>query len=180
MIDRAAIRDAREASDCVQSIKSRALELLRYDATTGHLVWIKPPRRGISVGRIAGKKGPTGDIVTGFDGRTFRAHRLIWLMVYGRWPLGDIDHVNGIPSDNRIDNLRECTRSNNCANTKRPKTNLSGFKGASLHRKSGKFAARIRVRGKRIWLGLYDKPELAHAAYVKAAKQYFGEFARSR
>jgi hypothetical protein len=90
-------------------------------------------------------------------------------------PTHDVDHENGNSLDDRISNLRPATRSQNTANTRRRRDNLSGYKGVSRRRK--KWEARIRVRGEPICLGCFETPEDAHAAYVEAARKHFGEFA---
>lgn len=89
----------------------------------------------------------------------------------------EIDHKNRDPLDNRRSNLREATRSENCANRGINSNNTSGFKGVDFHKSSGKWRARICVNRKSIDLGLFDKPHDAHEAYVHAANRYFGEFA---
>jgi hypothetical protein len=112
------------------------------------------------------------------DSEIHPAHRVAWMIVHGRWPGAFIDHINGDKADNRLCNLREATASENNCNRAKPNTNTSGFKGVHLHRRSGKWKAQISVGGRRRHLGLFLTPEDAHAAYVSAAKEFYGQFAK--
>jgi hypothetical protein len=87
-----------------------------------------------------------------------------------------VDHKNGQPSDNRRQNLRKCTRSQNMWNRGKNKANLSGLKGVSK-RSETSWKAEIRANGKRIQLGSFRTAEAAHAAYCKAATELHGCFA---
>lgn len=125
---------------------------------------------------LAGCLRPNGYRTIAVDREVNLAHRLAWLLVYGEWPDGDLDHINGERDDNRIVNLRLATRAQNNMNARRPCSNTSGYKGASFCR--GKWDARIGIDGKDVYLGSFDTPEEAHAAYANAASKVFGEFAR--
>lgn len=107
---------------------------------------------------------------------TYRAHRLAWLYMNGEWPEGHLDHRNMDRRDNRIENLRLATRSENGANRKVYSNSKSGIKGVSP--RLGRWCAQISVRGKVKMLGLFDTKELAASAYAQAAAEHFGEFAR--
>ncbi len=110
-----------------------------------------------------------------FAGRVWQLHRLIWVWHNGPIPDGmQIDHINGLRHDNRIENLRLATNGQNQAN--KAVRNRTGFKGVKRQR-SGRWEARIRLNGKRICLGTFDSPEQAHAAYLGAARVAHGEFA---
>ena len=89
----------------------------------------------------------------------------------------DIDHINGMPNDNRKANLRIATHQNNSRNTKLRSDNSTGYKGVSFSKRERKYRAYITY-GKQISLGYFDSPIDAAKAYDKAAKYYFGEFAR--
>jgi hypothetical protein len=108
----------------------------------------------------------------------YRAHRLVWLYVHGEWPDNEIDHINGDGTDNRIANLRLATRSQNVGNTRTPKHNTSGFKGAYWNKRAGRWFAQIRHQKKQYHLGHFDTVEEAHAAYAEAARRMRGAFAR--
>jgi hypothetical protein len=102
-------------------------------------------------------------------------------MYYGSDPVDQLDHIDCDRSNNRIANLRDATPSQNHANTKRSSTNTSGFKGVSANGSSGKnpWTACIRINKKSTHLGCYKTKEEAALAYEKAAKEYFGDFART-
>ena len=112
-------------------------------------------------------------------GKRYSAHRLAWLYMTGDWPPDEVDHKNRVRTDNRWDNLRLADTFTNKRNTSAYRNNKSGFKGVSWHVCSRKWRSRIRVDGKEKNLGLYDTPEQANAAYERAAREMFGEFARA-
>lgn len=89
-----------------------------------------------------------------------------------------VDHINGDGLDNRRGNLRIATPAQNMMNAKRRTDNTSGYKGVSLQKNTGKWSAQVWVNGKKRRLGYFNTPELAYEAYCKAAKEYYGEFAR--
>jgi hypothetical protein len=167
-------------------------KLLRYEPDTGKLFWLERSidlcisERALAAfnAQFAGKEAFTADNGDGYRcsylfGRTMRAHRVIWAIVYGDWPKDQVDHINGVRSDNRICNLRAATHSQNAHNARHSSLNTSGFRG--VHRVYGRdrWQARITFNGKRISLGVYQTPEEAHDAYRRASKQYHGEFGRA-
>lgn len=90
----------------------------------------------------------------------------------------EVDHIDGNPLNNCRANLRLAPHQMNLGNTKRYKSNKSGYKGVSLVRYNGKWEASIQVNRKTRHLGKFDTPEEAHEAYKRAAIEIFGEFAR--
>jgi HNH endonuclease len=112
-------------------------------------------------------------------GYPYLVHRVIYLIVTGRWPKHDIDHINGNPADNRWSNIRPATRSQNSANKGRDPVNTSGYKGVHLCGFTGLWRARIKFKGKSTCLGRFTSPEAAHAAYAKAARRIYGAYARA-
>lgn len=158
--------------------------ILSYEPETGLFRWTSGVRTGngamrLPPGAVAGTRTSDGYIQIRIEGVLYRAHRLAWLYVHGEWPNAEIDHANRDGTDNRLCNLREATRSQNIANTKRRSSNISGFKGVSWSKNAGRWVAFIRIGGRSKYLGYFDTPESAHAAYVAAAKCSFGEFARA-
>jgi hypothetical protein len=146
--------------------QERLKELFAYDALTGLFI------RRKAVGRhgrhkalsIAGTRQNHGYTVLNIDGRRYMAHRLAWLYFYGRWPDGDLDHINEVKDDNRISNLREATRAQNMQNVRRHKHNTSGYKGVSWMPDRHKWRAYIFVNYKQQHIGLYNSPEEARDA----------------
>jgi hypothetical protein len=121
--------------------------------------------------RIAGRKvgtiGNDGYLRCCVDQITMLVHRVVWAIHEGRWPLSEVDHINGIRSDNRLINLREATRAQNKQNMRKPrKDNTSGFLGVFLSGKS--WVSMIEVDGRKVYLGRFSTPEEASRAYLEA------------
>ena len=156
----------------------RLREVLFYDKETGLFTWLVTLSTKCPAGSVSGKGNRSNRYVyIKIDGRSYFAHRLAWLYVKGVWPTNQIDHRNTDSRDNRWDNLREATPSQNSSNTGLRSNNTSGLKGASWSSKANKWSGWIRIRGTAKWLGYFDTAEEAHAAYRKAADGLFGEFA---
>lgn len=95
----------------------------------------------------------------------FKVHRVLWALAYGYWPTLDIDHINGIRDDNRLSNLRECTRADNARNrNKANKNSKSGVTGVFWHKLKRKWEARIGVNGSTVYLGAFIDKDDAIAA----------------
>ena len=151
-------------------------EILSYDEKSGKLYWKK---RGYPAfdNRWAGKEAfvtqnekgyKTGRL---FDREPYKAHRVVWVWWYGEWPEGEIDHINRVKDDNRIENLRVTSSSENSRNIALTKKNLSGCFGVSKH--GNKWRARICAGvGEVIELGVYEKKEDAIAARKLAEARY--------
>lgn len=154
-------------------------ELVRelFDYRDGWLYW-KAPRKKITVGSKAGNKLKTGYYQVCVAQRSYYLHRVIFLLHHGYMPT-QVDHIDLDPSNNRIENLRPATQSQNNCNKQSHGRNTSGYKGVSLRRDTGRWQAVINVSKQRIHLGYFDSPESAAQAYAEAAQRYHGEFARS-
>lgn len=109
-------------------------------------------------------------------GRVEKLHRLVWFWHKREVPAW-LDHINGDRKDNRIENLRECSATENSHNRKMREDNVVGLKGVSFKR--GLFVSRIQIDGKRVFLGSFDSPEKAHQAYCDAAEINFKEFSKT-
>ncbi len=105
----------------------------------------------------------------------FKNHRLIFLMHHGYLP-EMVDHINGVRTDNRIENLRAVTPQQSAFNTSKHKRNTSGYKGVSFSKQKGKWAATICYGGKHTHCGFFNTPEEAGRAYEAAAERLFGEY----
>lgn len=158
---------------------ARVKDLLLYSPTDGSFVWRKSTAQCVQVGAAAGGYDAHGYLRIKIGGKCYKAHRLAWLYEYGEWPIGHLDHANGQRDDNRIANLRLATPAQNRRNSRRAKNNTSGFKGVTFHKGSGRWRASIQVDRRAVTLGGFVTAEDAYAAYVAAAKRYFGEFARA-
>lgn len=152
--------------------------LFSYDPESGEIHWIAKGKGKIKK-KAAGTITNSGYIGICIGPKRFFAHRIAWALHYGEWPKDQIDHINGIRSDNRICNLREATNSQNGKNLKLSKANTSGFKGVSFEKFTGKWKASIKFDGKTINLGRFA--EIKDAVHVRrlAEKKYFGEWNRN-
>lgn len=172
---------------------SQARALLDYDSLTGIFTWKRRKlRKGferIDKGwntRFAGKLvAPRvhkhGHRQIGLHCHNYMAHRLAWMIHYGKVPSRHLDHINGDPQDNRIANLRLATQSENMRNSCRRKDNTSGVRGVSWDKKSQKWYAYINTGGygSMVSLGHFNNIEDAANARKIAEIKYFGEFARA-
>jgi hypothetical protein len=157
--------------------RARLRELLHYDPATGELRWLKRVSRPTNVGDVAGTVEINGYRKITIEGRQYSGHQLAWFYMTGKWCPGYIDHRDGDRANNRWDNLRRATPSQNCANRRRARNNRCGFKGVT-RTESGRWCAGIHKQGRRYHLGIFSTPQEAHAAYAGAARKLFGEFAR--
>lgn len=155
----------------------RVREVLDYDRGTGEFRWAQPINARIVVGDIAGGPHCRGYWWMSIDGRRYLAHRVAWLHVYGEWPALQIDHINGIRTDNRIANLRQATQSQNNGNCPAHSRNQSGHKGVCWSKRRMKWVAQIMVNGKSSHLGYFDDVEAAAAVYRQALERHHGRFA---
>lgn len=153
--------------------------LLDYDPETGIFVWKKTLSIRAMAGSIAGSSAKNGYRKTSIRGREHYLHRLAWAMSHGAWPIGQIDHVNGVRSDNRICNLREASPSQNVMNSKTRRDNLSGVKGVYWVACRNKWSCRITRDGNTVFLGYFHTIEDARIARDQAAAIYHGAFSRS-
>ena len=145
-----------------------ARQAFNYDPKTGLLTRAKTVNYKSVIGQEAGWiNGKYREVRC--DGKAILVHRLIWLIVYGKWPENQIDHINGNGLDNRIENLRDVTNREN-ANNKKCHRNGS-LPGATFHKRESKWQSKIRVGNKYIWLGYHKTKEKAHAAYVAAVNE---------
>lgn len=151
-------------------------ESLSYDPTTGILTRLKNFGQW-RAGSIAGTLNEYGYIQIYFLGKIYKAHRLAWAIQFGYFPLNDLDHIDGNRSNNKLENLREATRSENLQNTKPRINNTSGFKGVTQSsRNPNIWTAHINHSGKKWHLGSFSNPEDAYKAYCEASLKYHGEF----
>jgi hypothetical protein len=150
-----------------------------YDRDTGVLTNATRRNNRTPVGAESGYVGVNGYRHVCLNRRSYPAHRIIWVHVYGSIPDGaEIDHINGDKLDNRISNLRLASHAQNGRNAKVRCDNRSGYKGVSWSKKDRVWCAFIHVDGRAKYLGGFPTPEKASSAYREAALLHHGEFAR--
>lgn len=173
-------------------------QMLDYDASTGLLRW-KVVNHPLSIWKMrpfammrrhnsmyAGNLAiqslqKTGYLKGKIVGRDVLAHRVAFCIFHGRWPLDQMDHINGIRSDNRIENLRESTPVENAKNRSLSSKNTSGVVGVEASQKGDMWYAKISVDGKRVFLGSFpNKEQAVRARWEAEEKLGFSERCRSR
>lgn len=158
-------------NDIIDKLKQE----LNYDPETGLFTWAR-----IGIGRPrskkAGSRKPDGYIVIRVMGYQISGHRLAWAFTYGSFPEKYLDHINGNPEDNRIENLRLASPSQNISNSRLRQDNPTGVKGVR-RKPNGRWHARIKHNYREIHIGVYDTLEDARDAIQKARESLHGEFA---
>lgn len=148
--------------------------ILHYDPITGLWTWLVDDWGRVK-GAIAGSTSDNGYIQITINGKKYKAHRLAWLYVTGEWPKTEIDHDDTNTKNNKWENIREATGTENCYNYPVKVTNKLGVKG--VHRvKNGRYKAQIQINKIKIYLGRFDTLEEAQAAHDNAANKHQGEF----
>ena len=151
------------------------VKLLYYD--NGVMKWKDTMGPNAKKGSYSSSVNSDGYMHVYYRGKSHKLHRLVFLYHKGYLPKY-IDHINGNGSDNRIENLRECSSSQNQINTGTSKNNTSGYKGVTFHKCSGKWRARSCKNGRRVSLGLHSNPLLAASAVVRFEQSNHPEFTR--
>lgn len=152
-------------------------KILDYNPETGVLTWKK--REGLKGSwnaKYAGKPAFTSGNGHGYwcgaiNSKNLLAHRVIWKLVYGSEP-DQIDHINGIRSDNRLENLRNVSPQENQRNCVRQRNNVSGATGVIWNKQARKWHSKIVVNGKELHLGFFVDFEAAVAARKNAEVKY--------
>lgn len=158
---------------------------LEYHPDSGNFVWLvrnddvfgSRHERAVWNAKYAGTTAGSLDHDSGYVkirmiGKNLYAHRVAWAFIHGRWPDGEIDHVNGDRADNRACNLREVDRQGNMRNACRSSANQSGATGVKWHRRARKWQAQITVSGEDIYLGLFLSFQSAVEARATAERAY--------
>jgi hypothetical protein len=143
-----------------------------YDPDTGHLIR-KHSTKGYNAGRRVTRLNDAGYIVTTFNGVGYRVHHLVWIWHHGE-AVAEIDHINRVKNDNRIENLRACLHIPNCGNSS---PRVYKYKGVTFCKQTQKWKAQIGMNYRNYSLGRFCTIEEAALAYNEAAKSHFGEFA---
>lgn len=156
--------------------REEVMRVLDYDPETGVFIRKVGCRGGVSAGVEAGAVQVTAAgkryRVISVNGRHYRAHRLAWLILTDSFPDDQIDHINGCGLDNRAENLRAVSNSENSKNARKPYTNTSGVVGVYRRKDCNKWRACISVEGRLTHLGTFKYFHEALAARKSAEKTY--------
>lgn len=150
---------------------------LRYEPETGKLYWRECPSmprcwNARYAGREAQGVHSDGYVRVSVDGVRYLAHRLVWCMNYGCPPEDQIDHINGVRTDNRLENLRAVSNTDNSRNASLSKRNTSGIAGVCWDKRRKRWSSRIMVDKREVFLGYFESREEGAAAREKALKAY--------
>lgn len=136
----------------IDSLKTRLL----YDPNSGTITWLPRPSSDFKsaraylawAARFKNKQGFTANTASGykmgrFDKVNLLAHRVAWALHYGVWPEGEVDHINGDRTDNRISNLRVVSTRDNARNKRMSARNVTGVSGVYWHKAAGMWCVSI-------------------------------------
>lgn len=152
---------------------------LHYCPDTGEFTWKSRGQRLFDeklAGKLAGVIDREGYRRIVFGGKYYRAARLAYAFMTGKWPDVYVDHINGRRADDRWVNLREADFSQNSCNTSKQSNNKTGFKGVAKRNRGKPYEATIMHNGKHHYLGTFHTAEEAHAAYCTASEKLHGAF----
>ena len=161
--------------DGVKMITQEFLHTL-FDYKVGQLYRKNIRKSGIKAGGVVGFKNNQGYLQVSIQRKKYLVHRLVFLMHHGYLPK-EIDHINNLYTDNRIENLRGCTRAQNCHNQKITSRNTSGVKCVSWRKDKLLWRVTISVNGKRKNLGSFKDLELAELVAQEGRLLYHANFA---
>jgi hypothetical protein len=162
----------------IRRVHAELLEIFHYAPDTGIFTRKRRTAACNFVGEQMTGVGSCGYVEFCINFQTYRAHRLAWLYVNGRWPVFNIDHINGAPLDNRLVNLRDVSQKVNTQNRMRARANsASGLIGAN--KRGARYRAIIGINSGLRHLGTFDTAAEAHAAYLAAKKELHPEAALS-
>ena len=154
---------------------TQELALQAFDYIDGRLYHKTNRKNQTKKGYLAGCVNSTGYLLVRFNGERYLAHRVVFLMCNGFFP-AYVDHIDNDPLNNKIENLRECTFSQNKCNTPKYKNNTSGEKGVSWDRSCGKWIAKVQYLKKSVHVGRYLKFEDAKDAVRNKRNELHGKF----
>ena len=151
-----------------------------FEYCDGHLYWIKKSSKysNTRIGNLFGRLDDQGYRTGRIFNKDYKEHRLIWLYHYGVWPKDQLDHINGIRDDNKIENLRECSPLENSKNRPSDKNSTSKYKGVSWRKSKNRWISYICSGGKNIYLGSFTNEIEAAKAYDTKVKELHGKYGR--
>ena len=154
--------------------QTKVMRMFHYDPLSGTFTR-KTNCRGRygRIGDVAGHPDNKGYLLIQIGAYKYKVHRLAWLYMHGIWPIGVIDHINHVVSDNRISNLRDVTPDQNREHViSARRCSVTKLLGAHYIARSGKYVARIGIKGKQVHIGTFDTAEAAHEAYIQVKRMH--------
>jgi hypothetical protein len=148
-----------------------------FEYKDGNLYWKKTIASRAKKGNIAGSLYDTGYLMVGIKGKYYAVHRIVFMIHNDYLPI-EVDHIDGNKLNNKIENLRAATISQNAQNRKLIKTNTSGVKNVSWSKVRNKWVVSILHDGNKKYLGAFDDLELADLVAQEARNKYHGSYAR--
>ena len=151
-----------------------------FEYRDGHLWWVKKSSKysNVKIGSLFGRLDTQGYRTGRVFNKDYKEHRLIWLYHYNEWPKENIDHINGVRDDNKIENLRECSQLENSKNRLADKNSTSKYKGVSWRKSKNRWISYICSKGKNIYLGSFTDEIEAAKAYDTKVKELHGKYGR--
>lgn len=152
-------------------------ECFHYEPSSGKLTWKISKARCVKIGQEAGWMRSDGYRQVEVDGTKFLVHRLIYFFIEGKFPPKEIDHIDGNKSNNRWNNIRACSRSENMSNAGPRRNNKLGIRGVYYDPKRRRYITRIRKGCTKKYIGSFKTKEEAARAYQEEQSKIFGEYA---
>lgn len=149
-----------------------------FEYKEGKLYWRHSRGKKTKAGDRAGHLQQTGYWAINLDKKLYKEHRVIFMIHHGYLPRY-IDHIDGNKLNNKIENLRSCTNSENAMNSKISSRNSLGIKNVSFHKVLKKYKVQIQLDGKDIHIGYFEDLKIAEIEAQKARQKYFGDFSRT-
>lgn len=161
--------------------QAELIEILDYDPLTGIFRWKVPRKKGaIRPGTVAGSLDGRGYVQISIFGKRWKAHRLAWLLMTGKPPDGEIDHIDGVRANNVWSNLRAASHKQNGEKIKLRADNTSGFRGVCFDKRRGRWMSKVEHHKKQYNLGYFDSAEqAAQAARAKRAQLFTHDHGRA-
>ena len=155
----------------IQYAKEELETLFRYDSETGTVTRLTDGTRHKKGDRVS-YINTKGYLIAKIKGYPYLLHRIIWVLAYGCWPKNEIDHINGVRTDNKLGNLREVTGAENQQNRRLSANNTSGCVGVTWNKKHNAWQAQIKANGEYMYLGSFSELDDAIAVREAANKKY--------
>lgn len=147
-----------------------------FEYKNGGLYWKKRLSNRVKVGDRVGSLRRDGYRYVNVNNKTYLEHRIVYQMFSGEHPQ-EVDHINGVRTDNRFENLRSVTRNQNRQNSRLRRDNTSGVKNVSRETRTQKWQVQLGVDGRIMHFGYFEDLELAALVAYEAREKYHGKFA---